>query len=68
MALIPMAGGDCKGGDDCGPKDCPTVFKPTDGMVPIQGYLRTDVATPDGEVIIEIPTDIYLDGARALGR
>ncbi|GAB3986574.1 hypothetical protein GCM10029978_102470 [Actinoallomurus acanthiterrae] len=51
---------------DCKSDDCPKVYRPTDGMVPVQGYRRTDIRTPEGEAVIEIPVSILLEAARAL--
>jgi hypothetical protein len=52
--------GDCRSGD------CPAVYVPTDGMVPIQGYRRTDIASGEGEAVVEIPVSVLLEAARAL--
>jgi hypothetical protein len=53
--------GDCKG------DDCPKVYAPANGMVPVQGYSRTDMSPSEGEAVIEIPVNILLEAARALG-
>ena len=52
--------GDCRSGD------CPAVYAPTDGMVPVQGYRRTDIPSGDGEAVVEIPVNVLLEAARAL--
>ncbi|MCD0450446.1 hypothetical protein LO762_14785 [Actinocorallia sp. API 0066] len=52
---------------DCKGDDCPKVFAPQDGMVPIQGYVRPDITTPDGEAAIQIPVSMILEAARVLG-
>lgn len=59
MDLIKIAG-DCK--DD----DCPTVFATGRGTVAVQGY-TVEMATPDGESVVEIPVKLLLEAARALG-
>jgi hypothetical protein len=51
---------------DCKSDDCPKVYRPTDGMVPVQGYRRSDITTPEGEAVVEIPVSILLEAARAL--
>jgi hypothetical protein len=52
--------GDCRSGD------CPAVYAPADGMVPIQGYQRPDIPSGEGEAVVEIPVGILLEAARAL--
>jgi hypothetical protein len=54
--------GDCRSGD------CPAVYAPTDGMVPVQGHRRTDIPSGEGEAVVDIPVHIFLEAARALDR
>ncbi|MCP2335792.1 hypothetical protein [Actinomadura rupiterrae] len=54
--------GDCKG------DDCPKVYAPADGSVPVQGYVRDDILTPEGEAVVEIPVSVLLEAARVLER
>lgn len=57
-------------GDDdppCGEGDCPTIYTTPTGTIAVQGYL-VDHAVPDGEGIVEIPREVLLEAARALGR
>jgi hypothetical protein len=55
-------------GGDCGSGDCPTVYRTNKpGVVAVQGYV-VKVAAPDGESIVEIPEQLILEAARALGR
>ncbi len=61
--------GTCSQGDDdppCGEGDCPTIYTTETGGVVVQGYL-VDHQVPDGEGIVEIPREILLEAARALG-
>ncbi len=57
-------------GDDdppCGGDDCPTVYETPTGSIAVQGYVF-DHPVPTGEGIVEIPREILLEAARALGR
>ncbi|MBS2531281.1 hypothetical protein KGQ20_00700 [Catenulispora sp. NF23] len=69
MKLTRISGGDCnpEQDEDCKSGDCPTVFVTDRGTVAVQGYV-VDHATPDGEGIVEVPREILLEAARALGR
>lgn len=60
MELTKIADGNCKDGD------CPTVYRTDRGTIGVQGYLL-DRATPDGEALVEIPAELLLEAARALG-
>ncbi len=60
MELTRIAGG------ACGRDDCPTVFTTDRGTVAIQGY-TLDKQTPDGESVVEIPTNVLREAVRALG-
>jgi hypothetical protein len=60
MELTTLATGNCKDGD------CPTVYRTDRGTVGVQGYL-IDRAAPDGEALVEIPAELLLEAARALG-
>jgi hypothetical protein len=59
MRLTRVAG-ECK--DD----DCPTVFTTDKDTIAIQGYTVNRI-TPEGEAVVEIPTSLFLEAARALG-
>jgi len=61
MELTKIAGANCKDGD------CPTVYTTDRGTVAVQGY-KVVHATPDGEAIVEIPTELLTEAVRALGR
>jgi hypothetical protein len=50
----------------CKDNDCPTVYTTDRSTVAVQGY-TVDKATPEGESIVEIPTEVLLEAARALG-
>ena len=57
-------------GDDdppCGGGDCPTIYTTPTGSIAVQGYNLAH-PVPDGEGIVEIPREILLEAARALGR
>ena len=60
MELTKIADDNCKDGD------CPTVYRTDRGTIGVQGYLL-DQATPDGEALVEIPAELLLEAARALG-
>lgn len=60
MELTKIAASNCKDGD------CPTVYRTGRGTVGVQGYLL-DRATPDGEAMVEIPAELLMEAARALG-
>lgn len=61
MELTKIAGdANCKDGD------CPTVYRTDRGTIGVQGYLL-DRATPGGEALVEIPAELLLEAARALG-
>ena len=46
---------------------CPMAARTDRGTIAIQGYLLTGFAVPPGEAIVEIPTDLLLEAARAAG-
>lgn len=54
-------------GGDCGDDDCPTVYTTDHGTIAVQGYL-VEHRTPEGEAVVEIPQEMLLEAARALGR
>jgi hypothetical protein len=60
MELTTLAAGNCKDGD------CPTVYRTERGTIGVQGYV-IDRVTPDGEALVEIPAELLLEAARALG-
>ena len=60
MELTKIAAGNCKDGD------CPTVYRTDRGTVGVQGYVL-DRTTQDGEAMVEIPAELLLEAARALG-
>jgi hypothetical protein len=60
MELTTLAASDRKDGD------CPTVYRTDLGTIGVQGYV-VDRATPDGEALVEIPAELLLEAARALG-
>jgi hypothetical protein len=60
VELTKIADSNCKDGD------CPTVYRTDRGTIGVQGYLL-DPATPDGEALVEIPAELLLEAARALG-
>ena len=55
-------------GGTCRQDDCPTITTAEQDMVDVQGYHQSDVATPDGELVVRIPAALILEAARALGR
>lgn len=59
MKLTKIAG-------DCGGKDCPTIYHTDRGTIAVQGF-TVDRATPDGEAVVEIPNDLLMEAARAIG-
>lgn len=59
MKLIKIA-------DDCKGEDCPAVFRTERGTMGVKGTLLEGVDCLDGEVIVEIPTDLLLRSARAI--
>ncbi|MGH3765994.1 MAG: hypothetical protein ACRDS0_29810 [Pseudonocardiaceae bacterium] len=61
MKLTPIAGG------DCGSDDCPTIFTTDNDTIAVQGDV-VHKKTPVGEAVVEIPTAVFLEAARALGR
>jgi hypothetical protein len=52
---------------ECKSGDCPTVYKTDRGTVAVQGY-NVEHPTPEGESVVEIPLEMLLEAARALGR
>ena len=60
MELTKITDNNCKDGD------CPTVYRTDRGTIGIQGYV-IDRATPDDEALVEIPAELLLEAARALG-
>lgn len=70
MELTRISGTCSQGaGDDdapCGEGDCPNIYTTETGTVVVQGYL-VDHQVPAGEGIVEIPREILLEAARALG-
>lgn len=61
MGLTRIAGG------DCGRDDCPAISTTDKGTVVVQGYV-VHRKTPVGEAIVEIPTSVFQETARALRR
>ena len=61
MQLAKIAGANCKDGD------CPTVYETDRGTLAVQGYTLNH-RTPDGEALVEIPVELLVEAARALGR
>lgn len=59
--LTKIARSDCKDGD------CPTVYRTDRGTVAVQGD-RLDRKAPAHEAVVEIPAELLLEAARALGR
>jgi hypothetical protein len=60
VELTTLVTGNCKDGD------CPKVYRTDRGTIGVQGYVL-DRATPDGEALVEIPAELLLEAARALG-
>jgi hypothetical protein len=60
MELTKIAASNCKDGD------CPTVYRTDRGTIGVQGYVL-DRATPDGEALVEIPAELLMEAAHALG-
>lgn len=60
MELTTIAATDCKDGD------CPKVSTTDRGTIAVQGYRLAHV-TPENEAIVEIPRELLLEAARALG-
>lgn len=60
MELTRIAG-NCKDGD------CPTVYRTDRGTLAVQGY-QIAHATPAAEAVVEIPAELLMEAARALGR
>lgn len=60
MELTTLAASNCKDGD------CPTVYRTGRGTIGVQGSV-INRATPDGEALVEIPAELLLEAARALG-
>jgi hypothetical protein len=55
----------------CNSGDCPTVYRTDRGTIAIQGWLlagEVDLILPEGEGLIEIPTELLLGAARVVGR
>lgn len=62
MELTEIAGGgNCKDGD------CPKVFRTDRGTIAVRGDQLAH-PTAEGEAIVEIPAEVLLEAARALGR
>ncbi|WP_019629453.1 hypothetical protein [Actinomadura atramentaria] len=55
-------------GPACTEDDCPQIGLATDGMVDVQGYIQSQITTPDGEAVVRIPAELIMEAARALGR
>lgn len=52
----------------CGNGTCPTVYRTNRGTFVVQGYVvsdRTGVDLPDGELLVEIPAELFQEAARA---
>jgi hypothetical protein len=60
MELTTIASGNCKDGD------CPKVSTTDRGTIAVQGY-RLAHATPAGEAVVEIPVELLMEAARAIG-
>lgn len=55
---------------ECGGGSCPTVYATGGETVVVQGYVvdgdRNGVEVPDGERLVEIPTEVLLAAADAI--
>jgi hypothetical protein len=54
----------------CGSGSCPTVYRTNRGTLVVQGYAVTgsdvDVDLPAGELLVEIPVDLFEQAARTV--
>jgi hypothetical protein len=52
----------------CESTGCPTIFVTDQGTVLVQGYIPNDVrlGVPAGELVVEIPRSLLLEGAAGL--
>jgi hypothetical protein len=52
----------------CGNGTCPTVYQTNRGTFIVQGYVvpgQTGVQVPDGELLVEIPAELFQAAARS---
>jgi hypothetical protein len=50
----------------CGSGTCPTVYHTDRDTVLVQGAAATGVTVGDGELLVEIPTELLLEAARRI--
>ncbi|QFZ17379.1 hypothetical protein [Saccharothrix syringae] len=58
------------GNSPCDDRNCPTIYATDRGTIAVQGALvpdTGDVTPPDGEAVVEIPLDLLVAAARAVG-
>jgi hypothetical protein len=52
----------------CASTGCPTIYRSDHGTLVVQGYAvsadRTGVDLPEGELLVEIPTELLTEAAR----
>jgi hypothetical protein len=53
----------------CGNSSCPTIYRTDRGTLVVQGYAvapeQAGVSLPEGELLVEIPTDLLAAALRA---
>lgn len=52
----------------CGNGTCPTVYRTNRGTYVVQGYVvpdRVGVDVPEGELLVEIPAELFQEAARS---
>jgi hypothetical protein len=53
----------------CGSNSCPTIYRTDRGTLVVQGYAveadETGLSLPQGELLVEIPTELLAAAARA---
>jgi hypothetical protein len=58
LKLIPVA-------RTCVNGSCPTIYKTGRDSVVVQGYpVSADLDVPDGELLVEVPSDLIVEAAR----
>jgi len=50
----------------CGGGSCPTVYRAGPDTVLVQGIAAAGVTVPDGELLVEIPTELLLEAAHRI--
>lgn len=50
----------------CGGGSCPAIYHTDRDTLLVQGHAVAGIVTPDGELVVEIPSELLLEAARRI--